>query len=153
MPTEENHPGPIPLVLLVEDSPDHAELVQRSLGDNRVSSRIVHLTDGQQALDYLLRRGAWIDPASSPRPQLILLDLRLPRVDGLEVLDRIKAEPDVRSIPVVVLTTSDADRDVSRAYDRHANSYLVKPVDFHQFRKLMEDLGLYWLHWNRRLGG
>jgi CheY-like chemotaxis protein len=138
------------LVLLVEDSPDHAELVQRSLADHRVASRIIHLTDGQQAIDYLLRRGAWSDPVSSPRPQLILLDLRLPRVDGLEVLDKIKGEPEVRSIPVVVLTTSDADRDVARAYDRHANSYLVKPVDFHQFRKLMEDLGQYWLHWNRQ---
>jgi CheY-like chemotaxis protein len=145
----EDAPSPL-LVLLVEDSPDHAELVQRSLGDHRVVSRIVHLTDGQQALDYLLRRGAWSDAASSPRPQLILLDLRLPRVDGLEVLDRIKGEPGVRSIPVVVLTTSDADRDVARAYDHHANSYLVKPVDFHQFRKLMEDLGHYWLHWNRQ---
>ncbi len=152
MPSEDPQPGRPTLVLLVEDSPDHAELVQRSLADHRLPSRIIHLTDGQQALDYLLRRGPWSDPSSSPRPQLILLDLRLPRVDGLEVLDRIKAEPDVRSIPVVVLTTSDADRDVARAYERHANSYLVKPVDFHQFRKLMEDLGHYWLHWNRKQG-
>jgi CheY-like chemotaxis protein len=151
MSTDQPQVGSSTLVLLVEDSPDHAELVQRSLADHRVGSQIAHLTDGQQALDYLLRRGAYADPASSPRPQLILLDLRLPKVDGLEVLDRIKAEPDLRAIPVVVLTTSDADRDVARAYDRHANSYLVKPVDFHQFRKMMEDLGLYWLHWNRRL--
>jgi CheY-like chemotaxis protein len=135
-------------VMLIEDNPDHAELVMRTLADHRVSNRIRHFTDGQAALDYLFRRGPYVDPATSPRPHMILLDLRLPRVDGLEVLRAIKESDDLRCIPVVVLTTSEAERDVARAYLHHANSYLVKPVGFEEFSKLMEDLGFYWLGWN-----
>jgi len=135
-------------ILLVEDNEDHAELVRRALAEHRVANRIRHLSDGQMALDYLFRRGAFEDPASSPRPHVVLLDLRLPRVDGLEVLAVVKTDPDLRRIPVVVLTTSDAERDLARAYASHANSYLVKPVGFEAFQKLMEDFGFYWLGWN-----
>jgi CheY-like chemotaxis protein len=136
------------LVLLVEDNIDHAELVIRTLEDHRIANKIKHFTDGQMALDYLLRRNGYEDPASSPRPHMILLDLRLPRVDGLEVLRIIKEQDDLKMIPVIVLTTSEADKDMARAYNHHVNSYLVKPVGFEDFSKLMNDLGFYWLGWN-----
>ena len=136
------------LVMLVEDNADHAELVMRTLAEHRVMNHIRHFLDGQAALDYLFNREPYTDPAENPRPHLILLDLRLPRVDGLEVLKRIKETEELRHIPVVVLTTSEADRDVTRAYDHHVNSYLVKPVGYEGFSELMEDLGFYWLGWN-----
>jgi CheY-like chemotaxis protein len=136
------------LVMLVEDNIDHAELVIRTLEDHRIANKIKHFLDGQSALDYLLRRGEFADPETTPRPHVILLDLRLPRVDGLEVLRVIKEEKELQSIPVIVLTTSEAEKDVTRAYDNHVNSYLVKPVGFEEFSKLMNDLGFYWLGWN-----
>jgi len=110
--------------------------------------RLYHLEDGASALDYLFQRGAYADPDSSPRPAIILLDLRLPRVDGLTVLQTIKAAPELNRIPVIILTTSQAEADVARAYDAHANSYLVKPVEFPQFVNLVRELGCYWLEWN-----
>jgi len=136
------------LVLLVEDNIDHAELVIRTMEDHRIANKIKHFSDGQAALDYLFRRGEYKDPASSPYPHLILLDLRLPRVDGLEVLRIIKEEDSLKNIPVIILTTSEAEKDVAHAYDNHVNSYLVKPVGFDDFSKLMNDLGFYWLGWN-----
>ncbi len=136
------------LVMLVEDNPDHAELVMRALADHRVANKIIHFLDGQTAVDYMFRRGEYADPATSPRPHIILLDLRLPRVDGLEVLRMVKESEDLRAIPIVVLTTSEAEKDIVRAYNHHANSYLVKPVGYAEFSKLMEDLGFYWLGWN-----
>lgn len=138
------------LVLLVEDNMDHAELVIRTLEDHHIANKIRHLMDGQTALDYLLRREDFKDPESSPRPHMILLDLRLPRVDGLEVLKSVKGNDDLKHIPVIILTTSEADKDMMRAYDHHVNSYLVKPVGFDDFNKLMTDLGFYWLGWNSR---
>ena len=137
------------VILLVEDNPDHSELIVRSLQDHRVANRIYHVPDGEAALDYLFRRGAYEDPEKSPRPHVILLDLRLPKVDGQEVLQAIKTAEKLRYIPVVIVTTSEAERDVARAYDSHAHSYLVKPVDFDKFTQLMDDLGFYWLGWNR----
>lgn len=136
------------LVMLIEDNLDHAELVIRTLADHKVANQIRHFSEGQSALDYLYRRGEYSDPAKSPRPNLILLDLRLPRIDGLEILKDIKNTDELCSIPVVVLTTSEADRDITRAYLNHANSYLVKPVGYEEFNKLMEDMGFYWLGWN-----
>jgi CheY-like chemotaxis protein len=136
------------VILLVEDDPAHAEIVKRNFEGFRLANRLMHVTDGQAALDYLYRREEFRDPNQSPRPGLILLDLRLPKVDGLEVLKTIKSDPDLSSIPVVILTTSAAEADVVRAYDNHANSYLVKPVDFRQFVSLMDALGYYWLAWN-----
>jgi CheY-like chemotaxis protein len=142
--------GPVqPLViLLVEDDPAHAELVARSLEDSTVPNRVIHVEDGAEALDYLFRRGRFADPAASVRPHLILLDLRLPKVDGIEVLDAVRAAPDLAAIPIVMLTTSAAEQDVVGAYARHVNSYLVKPVDFDRFERLMHDLGFYWLTCN-----
>ena len=135
--------------LLVEDDPAHAEIVRRNLGDFRVANSIVHVADGQAALDYLFHQGAYADPKASPRPNLILLDLRLPKVDGLEVLRRIKEDEDLKSLPTVVLTTSGAEADMVNAYTHGVGSYLVKPVDFEKFTKLMEVFGYYWLAWNR----
>jgi len=136
------------LVMLVEDNLDHAELVMRTLEEHRIANVIRHFSDGQSALNYLLREQEYANPASSPRPHVILLDLRLPRVDGLEVLRLVKASDDLQAIPVVILTTSEAEKDVVRAYQNHVNSYLVKPVGFEEFRRLMNDLGFYWLDWN-----
>ena len=135
-------------ILLVEDNPAHAELVMRSFEDHRVANTIIHLTDGEAALEYLFQRGPYSDEQENPRPHLILLDLRLPRVDGLDVLKEIKSADELRSIPVVILTTSEAEHDVARAYEQHANSFVVKPLDFAHFTDLMKDLGFYWLRWN-----
>ena len=137
------------VILLVEDDLAHAEIVRRNFEDCRLANRLMHVTDGQAALDYLCQRNGFSDPAKSPRPGVILLDLRLPKVDGMEVLEIIKKDPKLRAIPVVILTTSKAEADVIKAYDHHANSYLVKPVDFTQFNQLMEAFGYYWLAWNQ----
>ena len=136
------------LVMLVEDNADHAELVIRTLEEHRIANKVRHFLDGQSALDYLFHRGEFSDPTTNVRPHVILLDLRLPRVDGIDVLKAIKEDDHLKSIPVVVLTTSEAEKDVAKAYYNHANSYLVKPVGFEEFRRLMDDLGFYWLSWN-----
>ncbi len=137
------------VVLLVEDDPAHAEIVRRNFETSRIANRLIHLSDGQAALDYICRRDAFSDPATSPRPGIILLDLRLPKIDGLNVLKIIKEDPQLENIPVVILTTSAAESDIVKAYEYHANSYLVKPVDFHSFTELMDTLGYYWLVWNQ----
>jgi len=135
-------------VLLVEDNAAHAELVIRSFEDHRIANKIYHVSDGEEALDYLLRRGAYTDSAKSPMPHMILLDLRLPKIDGLEVLKEIKSVKELEKIPTVIFTTSSAEVDVAKAYGYHANSYLVKPVNFEKFNQLMDDIGFYWLAWN-----
>lgn len=138
-------------ILLVEDNPDHAELTKRNLEDFQVANQVVHAEDGEVALDYLYQRGRFANsrPPSS-QPHLVLLDLRLPKIDGLEVLRIIKSDPALQNLPVVILTTSDAERDIAMAYEYHANSYVTKPVNFAEFSKLMKDLGFYWLAWNKR---
>ena len=136
------------LVMLIEDNADHAELVIRTLEEHKIANKVRHFLDGQSALDYLFHRGEFSDPATNVRPHMILLDLRLPRVDGIDVLKAIKEDERLKSIPVVVLTTSEAEKDVAKAYYHHANSYLVKPVGFDEFKQLMDDLGFYWLSWN-----
>jgi CheY-like chemotaxis protein len=136
------------LVMLVEDNIDHAELVIRTLEEHKIANRVKHFLDGQSALDYLFRRGEFENSTDVGHPHVILLDLRLPRVDGIDVLRAIKEDDGLKSIPVVVLTTSEAEKDVAKAYYNHANSYLVKPVGFDEFKKLMDDLGFYWLSWN-----
>jgi CheY-like chemotaxis protein len=138
------------IILLVEDNPDHTELIMQSFRDHRVANKINHVSDGESALDYLFRRGDYADPKKSPRPHVILLDLRLPKVDGLEVLIEIKGTNGLSRIPVVVLTSSEIEKDMNLAYNNHANSYLVKPVDFDKFTRLMDDLGFYWLGWNSK---
>ena len=137
------------VVLLVEDEEAHAEIVRRNFEASRMANQLMHVTDGQAALDYLYQRNGFSDPATSPRPGVILLDLRLPKVDGMEVLKIVKTDPKLQTIPVVILTTSKAETDMVKAYTHHANSYLIKPVDFTQFTKLMETFGYYWLAWNQ----
>lgn len=134
-------------VLLVEDDPDHAELVRRGLDECHAGLELVHLKDGEAALAYLHDCDA---PGSPERPHLILLDLRLPRIDGLEVLREIKSSPDLSDIPCVVLTTSRAEGDMVKAYRLHANSYLVKPGSYEHFAALMAEIERYWLRQNRR---
>jgi CheY-like chemotaxis protein len=136
-------------LLLVEDDEAHAEIVRRCLAEARVANRMFHLRDGQSALDYLLRQGPYAPPAEAVRPDLILLDLRLPKVDGQQVLRRLKSDPDLCRIPVVILTTSKAELDIVAAYQTGAGSYLVKPVDYEKFTQLMETFGFYWLVWNQ----
>lgn len=134
-------------ILLVEDNPAHAALIRRSLEHHLVPHEITHLSDGETALAYLLRRGAYTN-ASHPAPTLILLDLRLPRMDGLDVLEHVKTSKELQHIPVVILTTSAADQDVARAYERHANSYVVKPLGLDAFDRLLEELLTYWTEHN-----
>jgi two-component system response regulator len=136
------------VVLLVEDDETHAMLIMRCFGRMEVNN-IHWVSDGVEALDYLLHRGKHEDIEKNPRPDLILLDLRLPRRDGHEVLRDIKNSDDLRTIPVVVLTTSKNEYDVTKAYLNHANSYLVKPLGFDKFQQMTEDLGIYWLQWNQ----
>ncbi|HSD67211.1 MAG TPA: response regulator [Vicinamibacteria bacterium] len=132
-------------VLLVEDDPDHAELVRRGLEDYGSHLDLTHVSDGESALAYLRERASRGTPG---RPHLILLDLRLPRMDGLEVLREIKAAPELSDIPCVVLTTSQAEGDMVKAYRLHANSYLVKPGDYAHFVELIAGVERYWLQEN-----
>jgi CheY-like chemotaxis protein len=140
------------LVLLVEDNEDHAELLKRTLRDADAQVRIVHARDGEAALDYLGLSNPAEGEEKNEIPGLVLLDLRLPRIDGLDVLRRIKEARSLRPVPVVVLTTSSAPQDITRAYRLHANSYLAKPVSFDHFNRLMQMLSRYWTVWNTRPG-
>ncbi len=136
-------------ILLVEDNFDHAELVKRTLENFQVENDLFHVDNGEAALDFLYRRGIYKNHIVAPKPNLILLDLRLPKIDGLEVLREIKKEEKFLDIPVVILTSSDAEQDLIKAYCYHANSYLTKPVDFLKFSNMMKDFGNYWLSWNK----
>jgi CheY-like chemotaxis protein len=130
-------------ILLVEDNPDHAELVRRSLEGFDTASLLHHVEDGETALDYIFGAGGYADRVRFPAPDLVLLDLRLPRMDGLEVLRHVKSHPTLHRTPIVVLTTSDAERDVAAAYEYHANSFVTKPVDLSRLSQLIQDLGFY----------
>jgi len=130
-------------ILLVEDNPADVELTLRAFKRRKLSNPVAVARDGEEALDYVHRRGVFGDGA--PIPGLILLDLRLPKIDGLEVLRQLKAHPVYRNIPVVVLTTSGEDRDVARSYELGASSYIVKPVEFEKFQEVVERIDLYWI--------
>lgn len=136
------------VVLLVEDNEAHAELVMRSFEEHLIANKVYHVSDGEMAIDYLFRRGDYADPEKSPSPHVILLDLRLPRIDGLEVLKEIKSSKELGKIPTVIFTTSNAEIDVAKAYEYRANSYLVKPINHEKFSQILNDLGFYWLAWN-----
>ena len=135
------------IVLLVEDDEEHAVLIMRTLEEVKV--KVYWVSDGEEAMDYLLHRGIYKDEEKSPRPDLILLDLRLPKLDGHEVLKEIKRSEDLKIIPVVVLTISESEADMIKAYHNHANSYLVKPLNFENFKKMMDGMSFYWLRWNQ----
>jgi CheY-like chemotaxis protein len=138
------------IVLLIEDNDDHAEIVQRGFDEHRVANRLIRVKDGEEALMYLFRRGMYADDMKYPLPNIIILDLRLPKVDGLEVLKLAKSTGELKHIPVVVLTSSEDSKDISAAYDNYVNSYLVKPLDFDKFNELMGVLDYYWLAWNQK---
>jgi CheY-like chemotaxis protein len=133
------------IILLVEDNPSDVGLTQRALAKSHVANELVVAEDGQEALDYLFGAGAHAGRDVTELPALVLLDLKLPRVDGLEVLRQIRADERTRRLPVVVLTTSREEQDVAQSYDLGANSYIRKPVDFTQFAQAVEQMGLYWL--------
>lgn len=135
-------------ILLVEDNPTDAELCIRTLRKHKLSNNLVWLKDGQEALDFIFSE-AHVESSSGGQPKVVLLDLRLPKVDGLEVLRRVKADERTKMIPVVVLTSSKEDRDVIESYKLGVNSFISKPVGFEEFSATVERLGLYWLLVNR----
>ncbi len=136
-------------VLLVEDNPNDVELTLHAFKKNHLSNRIHVVRDGAEALEFLFCTGAYASRRIENSPKVILLDLKLPKVDGLEVLRRLKADARTRSIPVVVLTSSREERDIVESYQLGVNSYIVKPVDFEQFSEAVRQLGLYWLLLNQ----
>ncbi|MBN9425898.1 MAG: response regulator [Burkholderiales bacterium] len=133
------------VILMADDDADDRLLCQQALAESRVLNDLRFVEDGEQLLDYLYRRNAFADPASSPRPGLILLDLNMPRMDGREALRIIKADPALRKIPVVIMTTSQAEEDIDRSYDYGANSFVTKPVTFERLVELMQTMGRYWV--------
>lgn len=132
-------------LLLVEDNPDDEVLTLRALRKHNLANEILVARDGQEALDMLFGEGRYADRDVRVLPQVILLDLKLPKVDGLQVLERLRADPHMRHVPVVVLTSSNEEQDLIRSYDLGANSYVRKPVDFERFLEATRQLGLYWL--------
>lgn len=141
------------VILLVEDSPDDEELIKRSLANINLLNDIVAVHDGVEALDYLFGTGSFKGRDVADQPAVILLDLNLPRIGGLEVLKRVREDDRTRLLPVVVLTSSDEERDVVESYGLGANSYVRKPVDFAEFSEAVTELGLYWCLRNERLPG
>ena len=129
-------------ILLIEDNPGDVDLTKEALLDAKVRNRLHVVDDGAKAIDFLFKRG---DYADAPRPDIILLDLNLPKKDGRQVLAEIKAEPQLADIPVVILTTSQAEEDILRSYQLHANCYITKPVDFKQFLKVVKSIEEFWL--------
>jgi CheY-like chemotaxis protein len=137
-------------ILLVEDDEAHADMIMRTLAELSLDPLVHHVADGEAALDYLRHEGQYAHLDNRPRPHLILLDLRLPKIDGLQVLQAIKESSDLMAIPTVILTTSSARRDIDQAYQNRANSYLVKPMNFESLVCLIRDLGIYWLVENQQ---
>lgn len=133
------------LILLVEDTPDDEALTLRAFKKNNIANEVVVVRDGAEALDYLFGRGSYADRTTHTMPQIILLDLKLPKIDGLEVLRHIRADSRTRMLPVVILTSSKEEQDLIESYSLGANSYIRKPVDFAQFTEAIRQLGLYWL--------
>ncbi|MGB2769417.1 MAG: response regulator [Candidatus Zixiibacteriota bacterium] len=132
------------VILLAEDDPGDQELTRRALEQSLIRNELYIVEDGEEALNYLLRRGKYQDPASSPKPDLMLLDLNMPKMDGKQLLEQMRADPNLRRIPVVALTTSKQENDIIRTYDLGANSYIVKPVDMDQFVNAIKVLKDYW---------
>jgi CheY-like chemotaxis protein len=137
------------ILLLVEDNPDDVELTMIAFERSNIANEVVVARDGAEALDYLFRTGVHADRDPSMMPELVLLDLKLPKIDGLEVLRRVRAEPATRRLPVVILTSSNEERDLVAGYDLGANSFIRKPVDFNEFVEAARHLGMYWLVMNQ----
>jgi two-component system, response regulator len=133
------------MILLVEDNPDDEALTLRAFQKNNIGNKIVVVRDGEEALDFLFSRGTFSERDPDEVPQIVLLDLKLPKIDGLEVLRQIRANTRTRLLPVVILTSSKEEQDLIEGYSEGANSYVRKPVDFNQFLEAVKQLGLYWL--------
>jgi two-component system response regulator len=133
------------MILMAEDDADDRLLVKEALQESRVLNELRFVEDGEELLEYLRREGRYAGEGQAPRPGLVLLDLNMPRKDGREALREIKADPDLRRIPVVVMTTSKAEEDIFRSYDSGASSYITKPVTFERLVELMKALGQYWI--------
>ena len=136
-------------ILLVEDNANDALLTIRSLKEHNLANNIVHVSDGQEALDYLYAEGAYRERDKLKLPKAILLDLKIPKVDGLQVLARIRGDERMKCVPIVILTSSQENADLSKCYALGANSYIVKPVEFENFAKSVQEVGLYWLLLNK----
>lgn len=134
-----------PVILLVEDNPDDVELTRVALEDTRVTNRLIVVNDGEEAMDWLWCTGVHADRDPCVLPSLVLLDLKLPKVSGLEVLERLRADRRTKRLPVVILTSSKEEKDIVRGYDQGANSYIQKPVDYSQFLEAIQQLGIYWM--------
>ena len=132
------------MILLIEDDKGDQELIRRALEKGKIKNDLFILEDGEQALDYLLRRGRYSDPALSPRPDLVLLDLNLPKIDGRKVLEEIRSTDELKRLVVVIMTTSKEEEDIVRSYEIGVNSYITKPPDFQQFVKVVQEVGHYW---------
>lgn len=132
------------VILMADDDPDDREMAREALEESRLGNPLRLVEDGEELMDYLHRRGRFAPPAVAPKPGLILLDLNMPKKDGREALDEIKADPELRHIPVVVLTTSKTEEDIFRSYDSGANSYISKPVTFEGLVQVVRSLGQYW---------
>ena len=138
-------------ILLIEDNPDEAQLTIRSLKGHNLANRLMHIDDGEEALEFIFSTGKYADNKLPFNPKLILLDLKLPKVDGLEILKRLKADERTKLLPVAVLTSSKEERDIIESYKLGVNSYIVKPVNFESFSKAVLELGMYWMLLNQGL--
>ncbi len=138
-------------IIIVEDDPNDAELITRILKKHNLANKLILLKDGAEALDFLFGQGNFAERYDDDSPRVILLDLKLPKVNGIEVLRKIKSNERTKKIPVVILTSSREDRDLKNAYDLGVNSYVTKPIKFDEFAKVVADLGMYWLLLNKSL--
>lgn len=137
-------------ILLVEDSAADAEMTINALKTNNLANKLLHIKDGAEALDFIFAQGKYSHREIADRPKVILLDLKMPKVNGIEVLQKIRADERTRTIPVVVLTSSKEDPDITKCYELGVNSYVVKPVEFDEFQKAISNLGLYWMIVNQQ---
>ena len=136
-------------ILLVEDNMSDAEMIVRALKKNNITDKLVHLRDGSEALDFIFAEGPYLDREAKKMPKVIFLDLKMPKVNGLQVLQRVKSDERTRKIPIVILTSSNEDTDIRECYNLGINSYIVKPVQFEEFTKVISKLGLYWTSLNK----
>lgn len=136
-------------IVIIEDDPNDAELIIRVLKKHNLANKLIHLKDGAEALDFLLADGSSAKKKVAAPPKVILLDLKLPKLNGIEVLQRLKSEDRTKNIPVVILTSSREDRDLKDAYNLGVNSYVTKPINFEEFAKAVADLGIYWMMLNK----